>query len=207
MKTAILHSSLVLQLNACWQPIGMRTVQDAFLRMADQKTDEPFKGMDIVLEHDGTLSSQTRLLNWDEWMALPVRDCDDSIGLTGNRRLRVPRVVIATNHYKVHTVKLEFNRRGLYIRDKGTCAYCHKGISFDDSTIDHVRPRSFFRNKIDANTWENCVLACKPCNGRKADRTPEQARMPLNQKPKAPPSVPAMFDLEAKLPEHKPFLH
>jgi len=36
MKTPILHSSLVLTLNKLWQPLGFRTVREAFLRMTDQ---------------------------------------------------------------------------------------------------------------------------------------------------------------------------
>jgi hypothetical protein len=35
-------------------------------------------------------------------------------------------------------------------------------------------------------TWMNLVTACGVCNGRKADRTPEQARMPLVYLPYVP---------------------
>ena len=34
--------------------------------------------------------------------------------------------------------------------------------------------------------WNNCVLACLECNKRKADRTPEQAKMRLKRKPVQP---------------------
>lgn len=42
-------------------------------------------------------------------------------------------------------------------------------------TIDHVLPRA----QGGGNDPMNMVVACKPCNGRKADRTPEQAGMKM----------------------------
>ena len=35
-------------------------------------------------------------------------------------------------------------------------------------------------------TWENIVCSCIPCNTRKGNRTPEQARMKLIRKPERP---------------------
>ena len=35
-------------------------------------------------------------------------------------------------------------------------------------------------------TWMNLVTACGPCNGRKADRMPEEAGMPLHFLPYVP---------------------
>ena len=49
-------------------------------------------------------------------------------------------------------------------------------------TIDHVTPRA----QGGLSTWENCVLACVACNARKANRTPEQARMKLRKVPHRP---------------------
>jgi hypothetical protein len=70
----------------------------------------------------------------------------------------------------------------LYARDRFLCAYC--GHQFKDHrlTIDHVMPRS----RGGKNTWVNTVSACKPCNVRKADRTPEEAGMHLLYVPYAP---------------------
>jgi 5-methylcytosine-specific restriction endonuclease McrA len=46
-------------------------------------------------------------------------------------------------------------------------------------TLDHVIPQS----RGGANTWENLVAGCKPCNNRKGDRTPAEAGMALAHKP------------------------
>ncbi|HWG85509.1 MAG TPA: HNH endonuclease, partial [Deinococcales bacterium] len=66
-----------------------------------------------------------------------------------------------------------FNRRNVFRRDGHTCQYC--GRSGGDLTLDHVLPRS----RGGRNTWENIVTACRECNSRKRDRTPEEARMHL----------------------------
>lgn len=72
----------------------------------------------------------------------------------------------------------KWTRELLLKRDKHTCAYCSK----PGTTIDHVTPLS----RGGKTTWENTVTACKPCNSRKADRTPQEAGMTLRTQPKAP---------------------
>ena len=42
-------------------------------------------------------------------------------------------------------------------------------------TRDHVQPKS----RGGRDCYENLVIACKACNNRKGDRTPEEAGMPL----------------------------
>jgi 5-methylcytosine-specific restriction endonuclease McrA len=63
-------------------------------------------------------------------------------------------------------------------RDRNTCAYCGGRAA----TIDHVLPRS----RGGGDTWINQVAACAPCNGGKADRTPEEAGMRLLWEPCMP---------------------
>ena len=63
-------------------------------------------------------------------------------------------------------------------RDGFRCGYC--GGPAD--TRDHVIPRS----RGGATSWTNLVAACADCNGRKRDRTPAQAGMPLQVRPFQP---------------------
>lgn len=82
-----------------------------------------------------------------------------------------------------------FSFEGVIQRDHGQCAYCG-GPGAD--TVDHVLPRS----QGGQSTWENSVAAhgslTEPyCNSVKADRTPEQAGMPLLWEP----FVPTRYDL------------
>lgn len=71
--------------------------------------------------------------------------------------------------------KQKFSKKHVFLRDRYTCQYCAKAISVRDGTIDHVLPRS----KGGKTDYLNCVAACKPCNSRKDNKTPEQAMMPL----------------------------
>jgi 5-methylcytosine-specific restriction endonuclease McrA len=67
------------------------------------------------------------------------------------------------------------NRARIYIRDKYRCQYCGNTKMASELTLDHILPRA----QGGASAPENLVAACAKCNQRKADRTPEQARMPL----------------------------
>jgi 5-methylcytosine-specific restriction endonuclease McrA len=64
-------------------------------------------------------------------------------------------------------------------RDKGLCRYCGVRCTSSKDTrsaqglvYDHVDPQ-------EDNSLENVVTACRRCNGRKKDRTPDEAKMPL----------------------------
>ena len=71
------------------------------------------------------------------------------------------------------------NRREILRRDNHCCQYCG---STKRLTIDHVIPRS----RGGTHTWDNVVIACERCNTTKGNRTPEEAKMALKTKPKAP---------------------
>jgi 5-methylcytosine-specific restriction endonuclease McrA len=70
------------------------------------------------------------------------------------------------------------SRRAVFARDDHRCQYCG-GVA---DSIDHVMPRS----RGGMNVWENVTAACRPCNLRKRDRTPEEAGMRLASEPHAP---------------------
>jgi hypothetical protein len=67
-------------------------------------------------------------------------------------------------------------------RDRMTCAYCGQAFRERDLQCEHILPES----RGGAWSWMNLVTACAWCNGRKADRTPEEARMPLMYLPYVP---------------------
>jgi 5-methylcytosine-specific restriction endonuclease McrA len=78
-------------------------------------------------------------------------------------------------------------KRTVHERDKWTCAYCGRrartNLERDEMTVDHVMPRS---RGGSTNDFGNLVTACRPCNGRKADRTPDEAGMRLRLVPRPP---------------------
>jgi 5-methylcytosine-specific restriction endonuclease McrA len=77
----------------------------------------------------------------------------------------------------------------LFARDDYSCQYCGrhrkelKGRQF--LTRDHVLPVS----RGGGNGWSNVVTSCSPCNNRKGNRTPEEARMPVLTQPGEPNHV------------------
>lgn len=73
-------------------------------------------------------------------------------------------------------------RQNIFKRDNHQCQYC--GIN-DDLTLDHVMPKS----RGGRTSWDNLVTACKRCNSRKGDFTPEEAGLLLAQKPYKPSFV------------------
>jgi 5-methylcytosine-specific restriction endonuclease McrA len=72
--------------------------------------------------------------------------------------------------------------RTLFQRDHNLCLYCGQQFSTSQLTRDHVVPVSRGGECV----WENCVTACKHCNQRKDDRTPEEAGMKLLAVPYTP---------------------
>jgi hypothetical protein len=70
----------------------------------------------------------------------------------------------------------------LLARDRYLCAYCAQQFRFDQLDMEHIVPRS----KGGADSWTNLVAACRACNNRKADRTPEAAGMKLHYVPYVP---------------------
>jgi len=72
--------------------------------------------------------------------------------------------------------------RTLFQRDRNLCLYCGDQFAPGHLTRDHVIPAS----RGGASAWENCVTACRECNQRKDDRTPEEARMKLLAVPYTP---------------------
>jgi 5-methylcytosine-specific restriction endonuclease McrA len=97
-------------------------------------------------------------------------------------RIPVPTVVRLLRYVRVpyrHRVPA-WSKAGLLRRDQHTCAYCGRR----GSTVEHLLPVS----RGGRSTWTNTVIACLPCNTRKRDRTPAEARMPLLY----PPTVPTV---------------
>lgn len=180
MSSSILNQNIVLVLNRNWQAINTRTPAEAFCQMATDTA----TALDIQ-ENDSRYAGQMVPTKWEDWQQLPVRDGDASVG-TARGPIRVPTVIVVANFAKVPKKRPKFNSRNIWERDGGRCQYTGRNLRPGEGNIDHVVPRS----RGGATDWENCVLASRDVNSRKADRTPEEAGMKLLQKPKTPPEVP-----------------
>ena len=92
----------------------------------------------------------------------------------------LPSVIKVSDYVRYDNLSVELNRKNIISRDNYICQYC--GISKTPLTVDHVIPKG----SGGADLWENLVTACKPCNQKKGNKTPDEAKMKLMKKPKRP---------------------
>jgi 5-methylcytosine-specific restriction endonuclease McrA len=119
---------------------------------------------------------------------------------TVDNEFSIPAVVRLQQYINVPYRGVELSRLNIFKRDNHACQYCG---SDKDLSIDHVLPRS----RGGGSSWKNLVAACKPCNSRKGDETPEEANMPLSQPPFKPSYLMFLRDFSGfKYEEWKPYL-
>lgn len=97
-----------------------------------------------------------------------------------SRTIPLPSVIRLI--YLIHRPRprLRLSRKEVFARDNYTCQYC--GAKTRDLTLDHVMPR----HRGGLHVWENVLTACKPCNHRKRNHTPEEAHMHPTRRPYRP---------------------
>jgi hypothetical protein len=102
--------------------------------------------------------------------------------------LEVPPIVALRGASRLNLFNLTpvYGKGKVIKRDRCTCAYCGAVLDARALTIDHIVPAS----RGGPLSWMNTVAACRACNSRKADRTPDEARMPLL----FAPFVPSRFE-------------
>jgi 5-methylcytosine-specific restriction endonuclease McrA len=119
---------------------------------------------------------------------------------TPSTRIPVPSVIRLKRMVRRGHGRTPLNRRNILRRDRYTCQYC--GRQGSDLTVDHVVPKS----RGGQRTWENLVAACRSCNLKKGDRTPEEAGMRLLKPPRAP-KAPLFLAEMREIPEDwQPYL-
>lgn len=108
----------------------------------------------------------------------------------------VPSVIKLRHYVRVkHQPRVPLSRANVFRRDNYRCQYCMTQGGM--LTIDHVLPRS----RGGDSSWNNLVTACAGCNGRKGNRTPDEAHMPLNTVPRAPRFIVAGLFGTVRLPD------
>jgi 5-methylcytosine-specific restriction endonuclease McrA len=97
---------------------------------------------------------------------------DDAVIRSASLTVAIPAVVRLRYMVKAPRRRVAVvSRRAVFARDEYRCQYC--GSRAD--SIDHVVPRS----RGGRDVWDNLAAACRPCNTRKRDRTPDEAGMCL----------------------------
>jgi len=187
MSSLLLHRP-TLVLNRNWQAVRVSSVARALVLLWNE-------GARVVDPND------FRLYTWADWSRLTPAH-DEPFVRAVRFRLRVPEVIALNDYDRLPAAQVAFSRRNVYKRDHYTCQYCGVRPGSAELTIDHVVPRA----QGGATSWENCVLACVACNGRKADRTPEQARMRLRRLPARPAWKPLYAEPRMRIESWSKFL-
>jgi 5-methylcytosine-specific restriction endonuclease McrA len=173
----------VLVLNRLWQAVNVCSVRRAFTLLC--------AGQAQVVYSDGERQFLTH--DFESWRGFSEREPEPDMVSTISFQVRVPRVILLLLFDRVPRKEVKFTRFNVFQRDKNACQYCGRVLERRDLNLDHVIPR----DKGGLTTWENIVCSCIPCNTRKGNRLPHEAKMQLIRKPVRPkwrPFVHITFD-------------
>jgi hypothetical protein len=102
-----------------------------------------------------------------------LSDIESIIDMMRSENMLDGDTVVEWTKYSRHCTRLPWSewaviRLGVFQRDDFTCRYCGAhGVPLE---CDHVIPLS----RGGTNERKNLVTACRPCNGMKSDRTPQE---------------------------------
>ena len=113
----------------------------------------------------------------------------------------MPTVIRLHRYISLPYKGVMLTRQNIFKRDNHHCQYFGTA---EDLTLDHVLPKS----RGGKTNWDNLATACKRCNSRKGDSTPEEASMKLRQKPYKPTFLVFLRDFSGSIEESwMPFLN
>ena len=141
------------------------------------------KAMSLIIQDSArSLDRDVIAYDFSDWLLFSEKDNDYAKVATVRYNIAVPEIVVLKKYDRLPTRDVKYSRQTLFERDGHICGYC--GMEFDKKhlTIDHITPRA----QGGKTTWANTISACFQCNNKKADKTPEQAGMPLKYKPRKP---------------------
>lgn len=163
MRSVLLEHVLVLSKN--WVAVDTCDVKSAFTKLSTD-TCKFLDHKDYTLHNDVS------------WAKLQPGN-GDLVARTSREVYRIPEVLVLNTFVPSKKRVMQFSRRNLARRDKGICQFCGKKPEPAEVTIDHLNPR----RKGGKSGWLNCVISCRPCNAKKADRTLAEAGMKLQVRP------------------------
>lgn len=97
-----------------------------------------------------------------------------------SKAIQVPSVIRLLSYRHIPQQSRALSRKNILLRDRNTCQFCGTPFPASELTLDHVMPRS----RGGRSSWENLVASCYSCNNRKGDRTPEEAGLKLQRRPR-----------------------
>ena len=170
-------------LDSIWRHIRYKTTREALVALSTPLGDKPaWLALDITYgkESNGSWDFNECLgmeaVSLEDWVKLPIRDYDLTIGC-GRGEVRVPSVIVSQTFKDTIFRDVKLTNDNVSI-----CQYSGKVLSPNEGNVDHVVPRS----RGGKNVWTNVVWCDKNVNSRKGSRTPEEAGLKLIAKPAEP---------------------
>lgn len=161
------HPTLVL--NAGWIPIHIVDWEKAISLIYNDKVK--------CLDRDYVGYSK------DDWLEFSNHTKEYFVLRSPRMNIALPEIIVTKTFKKLRQDKsVSFSRQNIISRDGSCCAYCGKVFAIKDLNLDHIVPKS----KGGLTSWSNIITSCIKCNSVKANRTPEEAGMPLLFHPKKP---------------------
>ena len=171
-----LSTRCVLSINNAWQPIDVVTIESAII--------DVYQGKAKIIDDAFTFHG------WNSWIEFWRNPEEREKAVAAGRfvihsvnfSIAAPDVILVPNAKRARRRMLRPTPENVARRDEYTCGYCGKKFSLKRLSRDHIYPESR-GGKMD---WDNLVAACHRCNGKKRNRTPEEAGMTLLRKPFEP---------------------
>ncbi len=117
-----------------------------------------------------------------------------------NRTFPMPSVIKLKDYIHIPFKGVVLTRQNIFKRDNFQCQYCG---TTQDLTLDHVIPKA----RGGKTSWYNLVTACKPCNTRKGDFTPDEIGLTIRNLPYKPSYIIFLRDFSGySHSEWEPFL-
>jgi|DEB0MinimDraft_10_1074344.scaffolds.fasta_scaffold11961_2 5-methylcytosine-specific restriction endonuclease McrA len=174
-----------LILNKHYFPVGVNSHHNVFRNIASgtqAALDITYKTNDDGTPDFENIEFWSVVPTLDEWMELPVRSFDQSIGTTRGP-VRLPTVVVCSSFKGIAYRKAQFpTKKNIWERDKYTCVYTGKKLSKEELSVDHVYPKS----KGGQDTWDNLVTCDKQLNSDKSNKLLSETKLKLRYKPYKP---------------------
>lgn len=158
----------VLVLNKSWIPIHIVDIKRAMGLVCQQSA--------MCLDRDFVA------YDFDDWIGFSHLEKTYPTVNTVKYKIAIPEIILLKKYNQLPTYQVKYNRQSLFEIHSFKCCYCGQSFKREHLTIDHVIPRS----KGGTSDYLNSVPSCKPCNFKKSDKTPDEAKMKMFFKPKKP---------------------
>lgn len=133
-----------------------------------------------------------KVVRWEDAITMiylgkadPVVSYDEQVR-SPSVTMQLPAVIRLRHGFGKIKRGVKFSRINVFTRDDFRCQYCGIRSKMSELTYDHVTPRSCGGR----TEWTNIVTACRRCNHRKGNRTPDESGMFPRSEPNQPKTLP-----------------